>query len=643
MSLDNFRKKLMSNSDYEVRVEVNQRCLIDKMLSRYSSEFVVFRELMQNSDDAKSSAVEIVFENIVGETYSRMLFKNNGLTFGPQDWNRLKKIAEGNPDEQKIGAFGVGFYSLFSICEEPFVSSGELGMAFYWKGDQLFVRHGPTGKNDTEWTIFLMDMRETTKFPDLNRFSRFLATSLGFTANLCEISVYFNEYRVIHILKNINNPRSIAIRSNINSESPKKMFKLESVNVHDVTFNTSRIIIPPGTMSFTNCLEEKASIRFQIASGNLKVQVQDEFSLEMERLTKKKPPRQTAVQIILPGYYDKPSNTDESLDIFKDLLPFPDQGKVFIGFRTHQTTGYSVERESIDLVQKTLLEYNTEMLCMAGILCRLLYEDEMNHISQQYQHTFNNDQADLEARSAHALKHFTFEQSTPDAKVGNIIETQFYQSCSSQLSILSTHGVKAINMVRLPDPEMTAFIKTVPFVPKIMVDRCKSFFSRANTIRKLIEKASINDVFEELKNRALDQGEMIALMTWWIALCKRQNVSELQHDKFMQLAVVRVENEIIPLKNIQYFLNPGIVKPDLDIPPNVLPYSISSRFNNNLHGLKQSFKNWAELSLAIWAQYIIGKYELKSDPSFAEKFISTISRGFNLISNDDKTFICQLP
>lgn len=54
-------------------------------------------------------------------------FKNDGTPFRQEDWNRLKKIgkplniqhtarvlfshiiiAEGNPDEQKIGAFGVG-------------------------------------------------------------------------------------------------------------------------------------------------------------------------------------------------------------------------------------------------------------------------------------------------------------------------------------------------------------------------------------------------------------------------------------------------------------------------------------------------------------------------------------------------------
>ena len=40
----------------EVRVEVNQRMLIDKMLARYSSEFVAYRELIQNSDDAGATS-----------------------------------------------------------------------------------------------------------------------------------------------------------------------------------------------------------------------------------------------------------------------------------------------------------------------------------------------------------------------------------------------------------------------------------------------------------------------------------------------------------------------------------------------------------------------------------------------------------
>jgi hypothetical protein len=46
----------------------------------------------------------------------RYVITNDGIPFRPEDWNRLKKIAEGNPDESKIGAFGVGFYSLWSLA-----------------------------------------------------------------------------------------------------------------------------------------------------------------------------------------------------------------------------------------------------------------------------------------------------------------------------------------------------------------------------------------------------------------------------------------------------------------------------------------------------------------------------------------------
>jgi hypothetical protein len=33
---------------------------------------------------------------------TRILFKNDGFPFRPEDWERLKKIAQGNPDEKKV-------------------------------------------------------------------------------------------------------------------------------------------------------------------------------------------------------------------------------------------------------------------------------------------------------------------------------------------------------------------------------------------------------------------------------------------------------------------------------------------------------------------------------------------------------------
>lgn len=32
-----------------------------------------------------------------------MIYRNNGMPFRTQDWDRLRKIAEGNPDETKVG------------------------------------------------------------------------------------------------------------------------------------------------------------------------------------------------------------------------------------------------------------------------------------------------------------------------------------------------------------------------------------------------------------------------------------------------------------------------------------------------------------------------------------------------------------
>jgi hypothetical protein len=64
-------------------------------------------------DDASSSKIEIHFHsggsaeipgklpNLVAKC-NKITFKNNGMAFRPEDWQRLKRIAEGNP-----GKFGI--------------------------------------------------------------------------------------------------------------------------------------------------------------------------------------------------------------------------------------------------------------------------------------------------------------------------------------------------------------------------------------------------------------------------------------------------------------------------------------------------------------------------------------------------------
>ncbi|RGB34624.1 hypothetical protein C1646_143658 [Rhizophagus diaphanus] len=686
MSLDNFRSKVLSNSDGEERVEVNQRLLIDKILARYPSEFVVFRELMQNSDDAGSSTVQIVFETAsnnykavrnpsnpskrlsldrkMENKITRIIFKNNGFAFRVEDWNRLKKIAEGNPDEQKIGAFGVGFYSLFSVCEEPFVSSGGQGMAFYWRGNQLFVKQAQTGDDDKVWTTFLMDMREPLEIPDLEKFARFLANSLGFTGNLQDVLVYVNEVLVMQLSKKMQDPKPINITPDFNTFSPQKIFNLTLANVRCVQLYMKRFVIPTNMslrqwISLPNELQiEEASIFLRVVNGNLDVNVSDEISSEMERVTKKKPPSKTIIQMIYTGVDEDGSYNTNVSPIFKDLLPYPGQGKIYIGFPTHQTTGCcshlaarvipTVDRESIDLVEKTLLIYNGEMLRLAGTLCRILYENEMDQIAwvfnEKITNNTNNDEdiksirGYLESWAIYALTHFAFNPSTPNAQVGIITESQFFNCSKNILPILSTNGVLPISNVRIPNPAMAGFIKTVPVVPKIIFDQCYTFFKKARDTMKLIKELTLQDVFHELSSRTLSEDEMTDLLKWWISYRSRGSfVRVTEISQFMQLA--RFGNNSRSLNTIRYFLNPAVIPSEMDVPVDVLPFNISKNLK------KQDIEKlvgWSELSLINWANFIVKKSDLERDPTFAKKVIQILGEGLSNISQTDKEIIQQL-
>ena len=98
--------------------------------------------------------------------------------------------------ESKIGAFGVGAYTMFSICEEPMVLSGNQALAFVWQGDSLWTK---TVDNDNKkqeesgWTSFILPSQDPYPLPNLQEFGEFLCASLIFTKSLREIRLFVNE------------------------------------------------------------------------------------------------------------------------------------------------------------------------------------------------------------------------------------------------------------------------------------------------------------------------------------------------------------------------------------------------------------------------------------------------------------------
>lgn len=129
-----------------------------------------------------------------------------------------------------------GFYSLFSVTEDPFVTSGgacdctnntpaeihqEQWMGFYWKDkkDQLFVRRGQLPHKDS-WTSFSMPLREDAPMPVAFDLARFLASSVTFMSYLSQVEVYFNDKRLLKITKSKGLPQELGIPKGLRSTSP---------------------------------------------------------------------------------------------------------------------------------------------------------------------------------------------------------------------------------------------------------------------------------------------------------------------------------------------------------------------------------------------------------------------------------------
>ena len=296
----------------EERVEVNQRALIDKILARYASAGAVYRELLQNSNDADASQAEIRFttnnnnnssssntttaqqaqeqQNSTTATttttttaitssnkakpstsntttaltttttssvsssalVTQVVYRNNGLPFRKQDWSRLRKIAEGNPNPQKVGAFGVGAYTMFSIAEEPMVVSGSSALKFVWKGDALWTKTIALPSNDDDnnnkWTTFVLPSRDPYPLPNWITFGQFLAASLTFTKCLHTVSVFVNDVPVLKIQKHLLQPPQPLMvvdpdkrrKQQQEQQQMQKKKKLQSTTTTTTTTTTSK-------------------------------------------------------------------------------------------------------------------------------------------------------------------------------------------------------------------------------------------------------------------------------------------------------------------------------------------------------------------------------------------------------------------
>ncbi|GAB7353434.1 hypothetical protein MBLNU459_g3902t2 [Dothideomycetes sp. NU459] len=749
------RDQTMGSGLDEEAVTVNTRALIDKVLARYSGEWTTLRELIQNAADASATTVSIRFETLpsttvpltpasdssarlrhvlLHHTLSRLLVSNNGEAFGENDWSRLKRIAEGNPDETKIGAFGVGFYSVFADCESPFVSSGDQTMAFYWKGNSLFTRRGRLAKDQaTSDTCFMLDYRNTTSpVPNLLSICQFLSTSLTFVG-LERIELWLDQWNLVTLNKKMAPAADVTIPSDVNPKTKEGLMKIVGVEYQNAQIDAQWINVvgwtrtatpalaaqqqpaegPPtqslrsffsrltGTASEKNAASKRAAreeeavqraisddlagsstatVFLRISTVNVQTYVNRTLAAELERATKKPPPKHTRIAILTSSFDETSvslstlsgSSSAKAAEIFASVLPSKN-GRIFIGFPTAQTTGLlahisapsvipTVERESIDLNARYVRTWNVEMLRVAGIACRVAYKGEMselkNRLARQMSKSGNkrvqkDDLAAVMPAAIHAFKQYTYQESTPSSQVGQIIEEAFW-TCNQKASIdvLSTRGVLPSYEVRLSSEDLS-FVDGIPVIPDEIVDKNSAFLAKLQEFG-LLSEMTTKDIKKELEARALDEAQLTELVKWAAVKLSADDLDVSAVHSLFDGTVATISEEhvgtypgpVLLLGSIETYPNASKIPAELPMPPNTIPF----RFIRGVPKSQLDAFGWTELNIVPWLRYLLEQdgsglshsQSLTKSPDFAGQVLPVLSKAWDPLSQSSKATVVDL-
>ncbi|KAG5950164.1 hypothetical protein E4U53_005421 [Claviceps sorghi] len=749
MDYTSLRAAALRDGEDEEAVTVDTRALIDKVLARYSGEWTTLRELIQNAADAQATTVTVKWEtipsvsvpvpsttsrsellkhSIANHTLRRLVVQNDGQPFTKTDWGRLKRIAEGNPDETKIGAFGVGFYSVFADCEEPFVSSGSEAMAFYWKGNSLFTKksHLPADKA-SHHTTFVLDYRNsTTPMPNLLSVSQFLATSLTFVA-LQNIEFWIDDYQILSLRKKSSPPAEMALPRDLEARTKEGLMKITGIARTSTQIDASYMSVigwkpqaatttfksssdsytpneAPSLRSFFARLTATASqaglrpkaqseeslVQPQIAedvtktsastiflsatSATIQTKVSSSFASELERATKKPPPKTTKISILTASYDEAEASEVPAAhaafktvtDVFASVLPSKKPGgRIFIGFPTMQTTGAgmhvsapsvipTVEREAIDLNARWVRTWNIELLRAAGIVSRLAFANEMSDLGRRVRLSGESGKKISSSvvekympEALHALKTFTFGDSTPSGQVGQIMEEAFW-TCfkKASIEIFSSQGVLQTTQVRLESAELSGFVERIPVVPDAMKT---SPFVKKLIDFGLVSHITVMDVRQELEAKALTKSQMIKFISWAGKKSLSGELDPGSRAALLDVAVATVSDEqsgeIIALGSIANYPSLNNLPAHVPIPPTTIPFA----FTTSSSPAELQALGWVPLEVLPWTRFLLETADSRVEeesvtrsPKFAVQVLTILSKNWDTVSNKDKTVLASL-
>ena len=402
------------------------------------------------------------------------------------------------------------------------------------------------------------------------------------------------------------------------------------------------------------------SMMLQVYQADVRITVDRNLEKELERATKKPPPKSTVLQLIFSeapaiGESKKTGSAD---DIFGGLNP-DTGGRIFIGQATGQTTGLgghiaarfipTVERESIDLMDRFVSVWNKELLFIGGQVARLVYEIQLRSLKEKWdailpkradlvEDSASPDAAAAAAlvgQAAHTMKYFTFKRSTPSAQVSQLMEAAFFSSLGdATIPVLSTMGVNGADKVRLANPMLDKFLPNLSVLARTLESEADLFVGRLRE-RGMLSDIALTDVIAELNSAPLNEDQFLACVDWWKQIVNLFQYNSSIRDRLMEATVVTIKDsvteveKIVSLGVIKTFLNPNMIPAEVPLPADTAPYTISKRLQSadmiNIFG-------WHELGIAEWAR-TLSERDFQGSADAAERLLGVLGRAWPRLSN----------
>ena len=158
------RRQFNSGNDLRNALSV----IVDKLNSQ-ETHFLL--ELIQNADDAlKGAEKDNTYKLSFFLKQDRLIIQNTGRPFNKNDVRGLSSIGDSHKDLDQIGHFGIGFKSVFRICNYPEIHSGGFSFRYNAKDETWIVPEWldtPLEEYNKAPTTFVLPFKEPDRHFEL--------------------------------------------------------------------------------------------------------------------------------------------------------------------------------------------------------------------------------------------------------------------------------------------------------------------------------------------------------------------------------------------------------------------------------------------------------------------------------------------